>query len=162
MTSSQVEFLIVPRTAVAALRAPLTAATLSATAWWASARFPADYRERLAEVAPAESPVQADLESWSTHDGNRIDVTSSDGRVAEARVRVDVRRLDPKFGAALLGFVKKAQAVLVRRDGAVAEPTVSAFSGALRSSVAWRFVSEASAPSTVRAAPDGDTEPSSE
>ncbi|MDQ6831526.1 MAG: hypothetical protein M3081_21910 [Gemmatimonadota bacterium] len=142
MTASQVEFFVVPRSAIGAKTTPLTAATLAATAWWASARVPADYRERLAEVAPAEATTTPGLESWSTHDGNRIDVTSADGRVTEIRVRVDVRRLDPKFGAALLGFVKRAQAVLVRRDGHVAEPTVSAFSGTLRSSAAWRFVSE--------------------
>ena len=56
--------------------------------------------------------------------------------------RVDVRRLDSKFGAALIQFVRSAGAVLVRADGLVVEPVISEYVAALRSSDAWRFASD--------------------
>jgi hypothetical protein len=59
--------------------------------------------------------------------------------------RVDVRRLDSKFGAALLQFVRTADAVLVRSDGLVVEPTIAAYAGALRNSAAWKFANDPAA-----------------
>ena len=62
--------------------------------------------------------------------------------MSKVMVRVDVRRLDPKFGAALLLFVRAANGVLVRRDGLVVEATINAYTGALRRSRAWRYASD--------------------
>jgi len=79
---------------------------------------------------------------WGVEDGNRIDVWSEGGRVRAVTARVDVRRLDSKFGAALLQFVRTADAVLVRNDGLIVEPQIGAYAAALRSSVAWQFASD--------------------
>jgi hypothetical protein len=70
--------------------------------------------------------------------------------------RVDVRRLDSKFGAALLDFVRKAGAVLVRSDGLVVEPIIAAYAAALRSSVAWRFANDPAAFWAAHSASDDD------
>lgn len=141
----QVDFYIVPQRALVAAPGRLTRAILDATDWWAGTPLPADYRTRLAGVAAAASSGSVELETWGTEDGNRVDVWSENGRVRSMVARVDVRRLDPKFGAALLLFVRTASAVLVRGDGLVTEPTINAYAGALRSSSAWRYASDPAA-----------------
>lgn len=138
----QVDFHIVPRSAIAASPQLLTAAVLNGTDWWSNAKFPADYRTRLATVAPAVHSRAAALESWGEEDGNRFDVWSENGRVIRAIVRVDVRRLDSKAGAALLFFVRAANALLVRIDGLVVEPSITSYVGALRSAPAWRYAND--------------------
>ena len=139
MAEWQVHFSVVPRRALAAARA---AKRLPASdeAWWAADVLPADYQAKLAGVAsPAASP-SATVQSWGPEEGNRVDVWSVDGRATAVTARVDVRRLDSKFGAMLLQFARVADAVFVRADGLVVEPLVGAFGAALRSSPAWRYV----------------------
>ena len=140
----QVDFYLVPRRAVAAItdRAP---AVLHATDWWATAAFPSDYRKRLATVANLTQSSSTDIEMWGLEDGNRVDVWSAGGRVRSVMARIDVRRLDSRFGAALLAFVRAAGAVLVRRDGLVVEPVIRSYANALRTSDAWRFASDPAA-----------------
>jgi hypothetical protein len=65
--------------------------------------------------------------------------------VIRVKVQVDVRRLDSRFGAALLDFVRAADAVLIRNDGLVVEPLIGAYAGALRNSAAWKFASDPAA-----------------
>ena len=144
MADWQVEFSIVPRRALAAggaapLRSPADAGP------WGVAALPADYRGKLAAVAPPAASASGDMQSWGPEDGNRIDVTYVDGRATKVSARVDVRRLDAKFGAMLLQFARTADAVLVRSDGLVVQPLVGAFAAALRSSAAWRFANDPSA-----------------
>jgi hypothetical protein len=86
-----------------------------------------------------------ELETWGPEDGNRVEVRSGEGRVARVHVRVDVRKLDSKFGAALLSFVRAAGAALVRSDGLVVEPTIGAYAAALRSSSAWTYANDPTA-----------------
>ncbi|HEY2067470.1 MAG TPA: hypothetical protein VGG84_16055 [Gemmatimonadaceae bacterium] len=142
MATWQVDFHLVPRRALVVAARPLTPAVLDDTDWWASAALPADYARRLGAVAPAAPSVRAELETWGLDEGNRVDVRSRTGRVSSVTVRVDVRRLDSKFGAALLVFVRAADALLVRRDGLIVEPTINAYAAALRSSAAWRYANE--------------------
>jgi hypothetical protein len=59
--------------------------------------------------------------------------------------RVDVRRLDARFGAMLLQFARVADAVFVRRDGLVVEPLIGAFGAALRTSEAWQHATDPAA-----------------
>lgn len=153
MAAWQVEFHLIPRSAATA-RSDLTPTLLETTDWWAAAAFPADYQRRLADVAapmPSRSPG---LESWGLEDGNRVDVSSEGGQVRRVKVRVDVRKLDSKFGAALLNFIRAAGAALVRRDGHVVEPTIGGYAAALRSSNAWQFASDPAA--FVISLPAGD------
>jgi hypothetical protein len=157
MASWQVDFHLIPRSAIGGSGA-LTPAVLSGTNWWASVAFPADYQKRLAVVAAPAHSSGADLETWGREDGNRVDVWSSGGRVNRAMARVDVRRLDSKFGAALLDFLRTAGAVLVRGDGLVVEPTISAYAGALRNSDAWRFANDPAAFLASHSAADDDDE----
>jgi len=141
MADWQVDFYVVPRHAVTA-RNELPSAALDDFNWWGSAEFPSDYRGLLSELAPPASSTHADLETWGPTDGNRIGVWSEGGHVRSVIVRVDVRRLDSRFGAALLNFVRAADAVLIRRDGLIVEPTIGAYAGALRNSKAWKFASD--------------------
>ena len=138
----QVLFHVIPRRSLPPPPQRLTRAVLDATDWWANASFPADYARRLAAVAAPDRASGADIETWGTADTNRVDVASAGGRVIRVTARVDVRRLDSKFGAALLDFMRVADAALVRDDGLVLEPTIAAYAGALRGSDAWRFASE--------------------
>jgi hypothetical protein len=138
----QVEFLVAPQARIAGASRPLAAATLDTTDWWDDRAIAAAQLERLgsiAAVAPAPGP---DHQRWGSEQGNRVDVWSRDGRVQRIAVQVDVRKLDARFGAALLGFVRAVGAVLVRADGAVVPPTIDAFSAALRGSRAWRFAND--------------------
>ena len=136
----QVDFSVVPRRSLAAaLVQPREAMDGD---WWTSAPLPADLKGTLAVVAPPASSWDADLQRWGKEDGNCVDVWSVRGRVARISARVDVRRLDAKFGAMLLHFVRIADAVLVRRDGLVVAPDVGAFAAGLRSSDAWRFAND--------------------
>ena len=104
--------------------------------------LPADYQAKLAGVASPAASASAKVQSWGPADGNRVDVWFVDGRATAVTARVDVRRLDSKFGAMLLQFVRTANAVLVRSDGLVVEPLVGAYAAALRSSDAWRFAND--------------------
>lgn len=141
MADWQVHFTIIPRRALAAARVAKQLPPVDA-AWWAADVLPADYERKLAAVASLESPASATRQSWGPEDGNRVDVWSVDGRATMVTARVDVRKLDSKFGAMLLQFVRTANAVLVRSDGLIVEPLVGAFGAALRSSEAWRFAND--------------------
>jgi len=141
MAEWQVHFSVVPRRALAAARAAKRLPS-GDEAWWAADVLPADYQGKLAGVAEPASPASATVQSWGSEDGNRVDVWSVDGRATAVTARVDVRRLDSKFGAMLLQFVRTANAVLVRSDGLVVEPLVGAYAAALRSSDAWRFAND--------------------
>ena len=140
MAAWQVEFHVVPKRALAAAPAPLTADALRATPWWAAATLPAGYREWLDATAIPDRLPPPGLEAWGDAEGNRVEVSSAAGRVTGVRVLVDVRRLDAKFAAGLLTFVRAADAALVRADGLVVEPTAGGFGLALRGSAAWRAV----------------------
>jgi hypothetical protein len=156
MAAWQVDFYLVPRAAVGAVATILTPGELDSTGWWTVAAFPADYQRRLDVVANRGQSWSAQVETWGREDGNRIDVASEDGRVHSVIVRVDVRRLDSRFGAALIDFVRKLGALLVRRDGLIVEPTIAAYAGALRSSNAWRFANDPAAFLASRAAEEKD------
>jgi hypothetical protein len=144
MAAWQVDFYILPRRALLS-RGKLDPSDLAATAWWASDTLPSDYQRRLAAVASVGPSPSAALQTWGSEDGNRIDVLSEGGRVSAIMARVDVRRLDSKFGAALLQFVRAVGAVLVRSDGLVVEPTIAAYAASLRNSDAWRFSNDPAA-----------------
>ncbi len=135
MAAWQVDFHVIPRRALAVTNP-------AGPRSWASHAFPSDYQKKLDAVASPESPSSPEVQTWGSPDTNKIDVWSEGGRVTAVTARVDVRRLDSKFGAALLQFVRTADAVLVRSDGLVVEPTIAAYAAALRSSEAWRFASD--------------------
>ena len=144
MAAWQVEFYIIPRRALVSHGA-LDASVLDRTPWSTTRGLPTDYQKRLGAVASAAPSSSADLQTWGSQDGNRVDVWSEDGRVSAVMARVDVRRLDSRFGAALLHFVRTAQAVLVRSDGLVVEPQIATYTAALRTSDAWKFASNPAA-----------------
>lgn len=151
----QVEFAIVPRRALAAKPRVAIPQVLD-TDWWSAERLPSGYAQQLGAVAPPGSSWTAELQTWGAEDGNRIDVWSENGKATRMIARVDVRRLDARFGAMLLQFAKVADAVLVRRDGLVVEPLVGAFGAALRSSEAWRYATDPAAFFASYSEPDDD------
>ena len=140
----QVEFAIVPRRILTA-KPRVALPRVMDTDWWSAERLPAGYAQHLDAVALPGSPSGADLQSWGVEDGNRVDVWFESGRPARMSARVDVRRLDARFGAMLLQFARVANAVFVRGDGLVVEPDVGAFGAALRSSEAWRYATDPAA-----------------
>jgi hypothetical protein len=144
MADWQVEFSIVPRRALSAAGVAALRPSADASPWSAES-LPADYQGRLAAVASPASSSSADVQSWGPEDGNRLDVSFVGGRATKVMARVDVRRLDAKFGAMLLQFARTANAVLVRSDGLVVEPIVGAFAASLRSSAAWRYANDPAA-----------------
>lgn len=144
MAAWQVEFSIVPRRALAAAGAAALRPSAD-TEWWAADALPAGYQGKLAAVASPASSPSANVQSWGPEDGNRLDVWSVDGRATKVTARVDVRKLDARFGAMVLQFARTAGAVLVRSDGLVVEPVVGAFAAALRNSAAWRFANDPAA-----------------
>jgi len=155
MAAWQVDFYIIPRRALLS-RGTLDSSDLAATPWWATYVLPPDYQRRLGAVASVAPSSRANVQTWGSEDGNRVDVWSEDNRVSAIMARVDVRRLDSKFGAALLQFVRTADAVLVRSDGLVVEPTIAAYAGALRNSAAWKFANDAAAQVSKYADTDDD------
>jgi hypothetical protein len=154
----QVDFHIVPKRALASAPQPLSREVLDDTDWWTSAQFPADYGARLATVAPPSHARDPELATWGSRDGNRVDVLSRDGHVSRVIARVDVRKLDSKFGAALLVFVRGVNGLLIRIDGLVVEPTINAYVASLRSSAAWRYASDPAEFLASRAAIEDDSE----
>src|SRR5687767_1083097 len=140
----QVEFAIVPRRALAA-KPQLALPQVMDADWWSTDRLPAGYSQQLAAIAPPGSPWVAELQTWGEEDGNRIDFWSENGKATRMTARVDVRRLNARFGAMLLQFARVADAVLVRRDGLVVEPGAGPFGAALRSSEAWRYATDPAA-----------------
>jgi len=140
----QVDFAIVPRRAFARNpRVPIR--DLLDTDWWSAEHLPSGFSQQIAAIAPIGSSSTSERQTWGEEDGNRIDVWFENGRATRMTARVDVRRLDAKFGAMLLQFTRVADAVLVRADGLVVEPLVGAFGAALRSSPAWQYVSDPAA-----------------
>ena len=144
MAAWQVDFAIVPRRAIAASPELLSSRAIDAD-WWKAGKLPSDYARRLATIAPPVSSAASDLQTWGPADGNRVEVLSENGRVARMTARVDVRRLDSKFGAMLLQFAKATDAVFVRGDGLIVEPLVGAFAAALRNSDAWKYANDPAA-----------------
>ena len=140
----QVDFAIVPRRALAA-KPRVAIPQVIDTDWWSAERLPAGYANQLAAVAPPGSSSTAELQTWGEAEGNRVELWLENGKPTRMTARVDVRRLDARFGAMLLQFAKVADAVLVRRDGLVVEPLVGAFGAALRNSEAWRYASDPAA-----------------
>jgi hypothetical protein len=140
----QVEFAIVPRRALGA-RPGVALSQILDTDWWSTERLPTGYAKQLEAVAAPGSSSAAELQTWGEEEGNRIDVWSENGKPTRMTARVGVRRLDARFSAMLLQFARVADAVLVRRDGLVVEPTVGAFGAALRTSEAWRYASDPAA-----------------
>jgi hypothetical protein len=155
MAAWQVRFHVLPRSAFAKA-APLTSATLDETAWWANATLRADYGTRIAAAAAPLVAIDPDVEVWGPAEDNRVEVRSAGGRVRSVRAWVDVRRLDSRFGAAFIDFVRKVDAVLVRGDGLVVEPTIAAYAGSLRTSNAWRYASDPAAHLAAQAVDDED------
>lgn len=151
----QVEFAIVPRRALAG-KPRVALPQLMDTDWWSAERLPAGYAQQLAAIAPPGSSSAAELQTWGQEDGNRVDIWSEKGRVTRMIARVDVRRLDARFGAMLLQFARVADAVLVRRDGLVVEPLVGAFGAALRTSEAWKYASDPAAYLASYSEPEDD------
>jgi hypothetical protein len=148
MAPWQVEFIIVPRRAFAGT-GTISRAAFAGTNWWAAYDLPSDYQRQLTNVAAAAAAASGDatpqLQTCGPEDGNRIDVWFEHGRVSRVMARVDVRRLDSRFGASLLQFVRVADALLVRSDGLVIEPIISAYAAALRGSEAWRYANDPAA-----------------
>jgi hypothetical protein len=144
MAAWQVDFAIVPRRALVHAGGTKTQPATDVD-WWKADALPSNYQGKLAAVASPASSQSEELQSWGVEDGNRVDVWSVAGRVTTVTARVDVRKLDAKFAAMLLQFVRMAGAVLVRHDGLVVEPIVGAFAAALRSSDAWRFANDPAA-----------------
>ena len=138
----QVEFLLVPRAAATGARAPSRLTTPEGDrAWSASAPLPRDFLDRLPTLGLVP-PARADAmpQTWGAEEGNQVEVSApGEGRMA---VRIVVGQLDARFAAALLGLVRAVNGILVRSDGLLIDGTVGAFSAALRSTPAWRFVSD--------------------
>lgn len=153
----QVEFAIVPRR-VLAVSTRVALSQLLDNDWWGTERLPVGYAQQLAAIAPLGSSGAAELQTWGEEDGNRIDVWFENGKPARMTARVDVRRLDARFGAMLLQFARVADAVLVRRDGLVLEPLVGAFGAALRSSPAWKYATDPAASFASYSEPEDDDE----
>lgn len=153
----QVEFGIVPRRALAA-SPRIALPQLMDTNWWSTEHLPSGYARQLAAVAPAGGSSTTELQTWGEENGNRVDLWLAGGKPARMTARVDVRRLDARFGAMLLQFARLADAVLVRRDGLVIEPSVGAFGAALRSSEAWQYASDPAAYFASYSEPDEDDE----
>ncbi|MFL5562161.1 MAG: hypothetical protein ACJ79K_11850 [Gemmatimonadaceae bacterium] len=120
----------------------LDAAIVSTTEWWSAGAGTREPQEKLGALIGPASRTNPTIESWGSADGNGVDVHLANGRIMRIIAHVDVRKLDPKFGAALLGFARSMQSVLVRADGWVAEPTVGAYSTALRGDPAWAHANE--------------------
>ena len=142
MAPWQVIFHVVPHRAMAKAPRVLDAAIVAATEWWGTGAGTRELRERLGALIGPPSRTSPTVESWGSADGNGVDVHLASGRIVRVIAHVDVRKLDPKFGAALLGFARSMQSVLVRVDGWVAEPTVGAYSTALRGDPAWAHANE--------------------
>ena len=136
----QVDFAIVPRRALVTMPR-VSSLQVVDTNWWSAERFPAGYSQQLAAIAPTGSSGTAEQQTWGPEDGNRVDVWFENGRAVRMTARVDVRRLDARFGAMLLQFARVADAVFIRGDGLVVEPLVGAFGAALRTSAAWQYAS---------------------
>jgi len=140
MAAWHVEFAIVHRSALVG-ESRLTPARLATTPWWRAQSIPPDYRARLAELAPLTSRTP-ELETWGAEEGNRVEASLEAGSLVRLVARVDVRKLDARFGAALLAFVRAVGAVLVRSDGFVVDSTIGAFGAALRNSAAWTHAND--------------------
>ena len=140
----QVDFAIVPRRALAT-KPRVSISDLLDADWWTSEHLPPGYAQQLGAIVPAGSSGTTERQTWGQEDGNRVEVWCENGKAARMIARVDVRRLDAKFGAMLLQFARSADAVLVRRDGLVVEPVIGAFGTALRTSTAWQYASDPAA-----------------
>ena len=142
MAPWQVIFHVVPHRAMAKAPRVLDAGIVSTTEWWSDGTGTRELREKLGALIGPPSRTSPTVESWGTADGNGVDVHLSNAGITRIIAHVDVRKLDPKFGAALLGFARSMQSVLVRADGWVAEPTVGGYSAALRGDPAWAQANE--------------------
>lgn len=146
MAPWQVIFHVVPHRAMATAPRLLDASIVATTDWWGAGAGTRELRDRLAVLVGPPTRATPTVESWGDPDGNGVDVHLVNGRIARVIAHVDVRKLDPKFGAALLGLARSMQSVLLRADGWVTEPTVGGYSSALRGDPAWKHANEMAPP----------------
>src|SRR5512143_850369 len=123
MSPWQVIVHVVPHRAMATAPRVLDARIVAETDWWGAGTGIRELRDRLEVLVGPRVRTTPAVESWGSAEGNGVDVHLSEGRIARVIAHVDVRKLDPKFGAALLGLARSMQSVLVRSDGWVTEPT---------------------------------------
>jgi hypothetical protein len=96
---------------LAAAGAAARAAGRPDTEWWAAEALPI----RLTREARCRGVARIlgrarNVQSWGPEDGNRLDVWSADGRgQRRSPRRVDVRKLDARFGAMLQQFARTAR-----------------------------------------------------
>jgi hypothetical protein len=102
--------------------------------------FPADYKDRLDEIAPRYRSWSEDILAWGSEDGDRVEVFHDAGIPSEAGLRIDMRRLDPAFITGVLAWVRDTGLRLLDLDERQLDPTPGEFALALRGSRAYRFV----------------------
>jgi hypothetical protein len=95
--------------------------------------LPVDYRDRLARILPRGSSWDSEGEIWGTADGDRIDVSLTNGLPTEVFARFDLRAWRPSLYDQFLAFVASIGG---RLQSAETGNEVPLTSGAFRRSLA--------------------------
>jgi hypothetical protein len=110
--------------------------------WWEFHQPPEDFQVGLTELLtplPSWSPSVA---LWGTDEGDRIDVSSRDGRVISVFVRLDARRLQPRILRGVVRIATEWQCVLYTESNRVVEPQIDALVREVVGSPAFRFAED--------------------
>lgn len=113
---------------------------LEQVAWWEGFALPPQYRRQISSFAPWSKPWSDGWEVYGDEGGNRVDVITEGGRVAEVRVRVDAREPDVRFLEQLVDFASSIDAVFVSPELRIVAPDLRAIWVELELSPAANFI----------------------
>lgn len=103
--------------------------------------LPSDYEHLFTRMFGESHSFAPEWRIWGKDDGNRCDVISEDGNV-EVMIRLDLTRLGRDLMHQVLQLAQTCGCVLLDREGRVFEPKEKPFLDHLKTSDAFRFISD--------------------
>lgn len=109
--------------------------------WWGIQALSSDYACQLLSFTTRSASWSEKMELYGTEDGDCIKVWREDNLTTSVWIRIDLREFNRSFADSLLAFARSQKCRLVSNSGKVIAPQMDDFIIALKSSRAYRFVS---------------------
>lgn len=119
----------------------ITTDQFNSTGWWGNLEpLPEGFTSAFAKILPVADSWSADIKSWGSSDGNRIDLVSENGQPQDVFVRIDVRKVSYSFVIEIVRIAKENDWLFLSEGGEVLRPAFREVMFAIKRSDAFRFV----------------------
>jgi hypothetical protein len=110
--------------------------------WWSHYDKNHALAEALSRILPASRSWTPDIQTWGDDDGDRIDLMRSGDAIDEVYIRIDARHINNNFLSQIAALAREFDLIGVTEDQCIIELTFEVLSLKLRTSPAFRFVSD--------------------